>query len=136
VTRLLVTWPDVERLVVDYLTELMADATVATTVPETWTDESDPHLQVTSDGSTAIVGPVMATLTVRLVARAGDPTTAKVLAARALGYLGAHPGSNERGGIASTTPLTLGPAARDPETRAELASATARVIVRSTEPTD
>lgn len=126
------TYPDVERLVVEYLTEHLGryedDITVGVGVPSDWTPESPTHLQVVSDGIFSLDHPVAAHATVRLVARAATTTEAKRIAALAFGVLCAHPGS---GGIAGARPFTGPLAARDPETRAELASVTARVTVRS-----
>jgi len=131
-TRLAVQYPDVERLVVDYLDELIPDADCGVQVPADWeTGVSDtPHVQVVLDGTPRVDHPVTAHPTVRLVARASSTTAAKELATRAQGHLCAHPGG---GGIASTVPLTGVLPARDPSTNAEIASTTTRVIVRSTE---
>lgn len=126
------TYPDVERLVVDYLTEQFGDVdpevTVGVDVPPGWTSASSPHVQVVNDGAPAADHPVAAHATVRLVARAGDTTDAKRIVSLAHGLLLAHPGGE---GIASTRYLTGPLPAQDPETRAELCSATARVTVRS-----
>lgn len=132
-SRLAVTYPDAERLVVDYLTDELADlgeeATVAIGVPNGWKPGDIAHIQVDSDGTPQLVHPALAHVTIRLVARASSTTEAKRLAALAHGVLLAHNGGN---GIASTFPLTGVLPARDPETFAELASVTARVTVRST----
>lgn len=129
--KLLVAFPDVERLVVDYLSDEMdePDVTVGVAVPVDWTTESDPHLQVITDGTPSMVPPVIANATVRLLARAASTTEAKRIAAKALGVLSAHPGGE---GIAAIVPLTGVLPARDPDTFAELASVTCRVTVRST----
>lgn len=131
-TRLAVQAPDAERLVVDYLEPLIDDAEVGVQVPAEWESgvSDTPHLQVALDGTPRIDHPVTHHATVRLTARAKSTTEAKELAARAQGLLCAHPGG---GGIASTTPLTGVLPARDPQTNAEIASTTTRVIVRSTE---
>lgn len=119
---------DVERLVVDYLTDLLGDVTVAVGVPTDWTPASTPHLEVASDGIPTQQWPIVDFATIRLVARAASTTAAKALCARAHGRLCACPGTNE---IYGTTSLTGVLPARDPDTHAELASATVRVAVRT-----
>lgn len=122
-----VTYPDAERLVVDYLNSLLTE-TVAVGVPSNWGPSSPSHLQVQLDGTPRMEHPVIAHATIRLVARAQSTSAAKALAAKAQGLLCAHPGG---GGIASTGPYTGVFPARDPDTNAELASTTCRVSVRS-----
>lgn len=128
-----VTYPDVEHLVVDYLTielaDVEGDVTCGVGVPERWKPGSPSHVQVVSDGVPTRDGTVAAHAIVRLVARAATTTEAKRLAGVALGLLAAHPGG---GGIARTRALTGPLPAREPETGAELASTTARVTLRST----
>lgn len=130
--RLAVTYPDAEHLVRVYLADEMGavepDVTVAIGVPANWNKSSPEHLQVVSDGMPRLEHPVAGHATIRLVARAHSTGRAKELAAIALGLLAAHPGG---GGIASTRPFTGPLPGRDPDTGAELASATARVTVRS-----
>jgi hypothetical protein len=127
-TRLAVTYPDAERLVVDYLTPLL-DESVGVGVPAGWTATSPDHLQVVLDGTPRLEHPVIAHATIRLVARSASTTRAKALASKAMGLLCAHPSDDS---IAGTGPYTGVLPARDPETGAELASVTCRVTVRST----
>lgn len=127
-TKLAVTYPDAERLVVDYLAPLLAPTLVRTNVPADWTPATT-LLRVVSDGVPSLQHPVLANYTIRMVAMSGSPTTSKELAAKALGLLSAHTGDGQ---IASTAPFTGPLTSRDPSTGAELASVTARVTVRST----
>lgn len=123
---------DAERLVVDLATDLLADddCTVGIEVPKGWVPTARKHLQIVSDGDPVAIWPIATRPTVRLVARAGTTTDAKDLCARAYGSLCAYRGDDV---IARIQPLTGVLAARDPDTHAELASATVRVTVR-TEP--
>lgn len=127
--KTLATYPDVERLVVDWLTSELdePDCTVGVGVPAAW-QPGDKHLQVDLDGTPRMDHPVAAYATVRLVAWADSTTDAKRLAMRAHGVLLAHPGGD---GIAGTRALTGIFPARDSKTGAEIASVTARVTVRS-----
>lgn len=131
-TRLAVTYPDVERLVRNYQADALADAgetcTVGIGVPSNWTPASGNHLQIDLDGTPTGSHPTIVNATVRQVAWAANTTEAKRLAAVAQGTLCAHPGG---GGIAATKFLTGVQPARDPDTRAEIASTTTRVAVRS-----
>lgn len=125
---------DVERLVVDFLEDALAehdpDASVGIGVPGGWTPTQFPHLEVVSDGEPLNVWPIAMRATIRLVARAATTTDAKALCALAFGLLCAHNGD---GVIVQTRPLTGVLAARDPDTHVEIASATVRVTCR-TEP--
>lgn len=123
---------DTELFVVDYLGPLLTDATVGVSVPTGWLPTDTPHLQVVSDGDPSGIWPIATRCTIRLIARAGSTSEAKDLCGLALGYLCAHNGDTD---ISSTRYLTGVLPARDPETDAELASATVRVTVR-TEPID
>lgn len=122
-----VTYPDVERLVRDYLAARL-DASVGVGVPATWTAQSGPHVQVALDGSFLRDHPAAAHCTVRLVAWAASTTAAKALVQEAQGWLLAHPGG---GGIATTRPLTGLIPGRDSRTGAEIASVTVRVTIRA-----
>lgn len=126
-----VVQPDLaEGLVVDYLADVLSDqeCTVSVGVPPDWKPTDQKHLEVASDGSPNHAWPIVSYVTIRLVARAENTTTAQQLCARAYGLLCAHPGGTQIAGVKpGTDPL----AARDPQTRAELASATARVTVRT-----
>lgn len=125
----LVTYPDAERLTVDYLTdELDEDATIGVGVPIGWAKDDTPHLEVALDGVPLLDHPMFAHATVRLVARAETTTEAKRIAMKALGVLCGHPGGD---GITTVRPLTGPLPARDPASQAELAAVTARVTVRS-----
>lgn len=128
---------DTEKFVVDFFTEDNGDAiaelgecTVGVNVPSGWTPAWVPHLQVTSDGDPVGIWPIATRDTIRLTARAGTTSDAKELCGLALGLLLAHNGDAD---ISSTRYLTGVLPARDPQTHVELASATARVTVR-TEP--
>lgn len=125
--RLAVTYPDMERVVRDYLDALLVE-TVGIGVPTTWGPGSPNHLQVALDGVPRLEHPALAHATIRLVARAHSTSQAKALAMKGQGLLAAHPGGD---GIASTAAQTGVLPARDPDTGAELASVTCRVSVRS-----
>lgn len=128
----IVTYPDVERVTVDLLALIVyphePTVTVGIGVPADWTPAEPDHLQVTCDGTPAMDHPVAVHSTVRIVAWSATPTRAKELANLALGLLLAHGGAEP---IAAITPLTGMLPARDTATRAELASFTVRVTVRS-----
>src|SRR5690606_17111937 len=130
---LLATYPDAERVVRNYLAEQLTDlgeiCTVRVGVPSNWTPATGTHLQIALDGTPTGSHPIMVDATIRLVAWAANTTDAKRLAALAQGVLLAHGGG---GGIARTAFLTGVQPARDPSTRAEIASTTTRVTVRST----
>lgn len=126
--KLAATYPDVERMVVDYLTDQWdEDGTISVGVPVTWTP-GDTHLQVDLDGTPLMDHPIGAHHTVRLVAWSSSTSEAKRLAMKAHGLLLAHPGGD---GVANTRHLTGVFPAHDSKTGAELASVTARVTVRS-----
>lgn len=131
-TRLAVTYPDAERLVRNILaTELAAvgeTCTVGVGVPPDWTPGTGSHIQVSLDGTPDGDHPVTVNASVRVVAWAANTTEAKRLAALAQGLLLAHNGG---GGIATTRFETGVLPARDLEQRAELASTTTRVTLRS-----
>lgn len=131
-TKLAVTFPDVERLIRDLLEELITphepDVTVGIGVPTDWTPTSPEHLQVVSDGIPERTQPIVAHATVRLVARAASTSRAKAIAALGEGLLLAHKGG---GGVSVIRPLAGVLPARDPDTRAEIASVSLRVSVRS-----
>lgn len=124
--------PDVERLVIDYLqairgTHFPAGATIGVGIPATWTPAAPAHIQIVSDGTPTMTWPIVASPTVRVVVRAASTTLAKSIAAMAMGLLcaGGWPPSF------SILPLTGVLPASDPDTRAQLASFTLRVTVRS-----
>lgn len=125
--KLLRTYPDVERLVVDQLTDVLEGCTVGVGVPDGWTTASDPHLQVNLDG-TATVHPITATSTIRLTAWAHSTTEAKALAQLAAAQL-----LHESGAGIVNTRLGAGLLpAHDDDHNAELASLTVLVRTRST----
>lgn len=127
--KIAATYPDVEHLVVDWLTaELDEDCTIGVGVPGDWTKESGNHLQVDLDGTPRLDHPVLAHATVRMVAHSASTTESKRLAMKAQGILLAHPGGD---GVAGTRALTGVFPAHDSTTGAELASVTTRVTVRS-----
>ena len=124
-----VEYGDAERIIVDHLAGLLDpdDCTVGVGVPHDWTPASLPHVQVQLDGTPSLVHPIVARATVRIVARAGTTTAAKRLADQAHGVL---LGTPPPAGVASIQAMTGLLPARDPETRAELASFTVRVNLR------
>lgn len=124
----LVTYPDVEHLVVDLLDAALDDCTVGVGVPDDWTPADGPHLQVACDG-TVDEHPISQRHTVRLTAWSSSPTEAKALMHLAHGHLLASSG---RDGLSTVSPLTGLLPAFDDDHRAELASCTVRVRVRST----
>lgn len=126
------TYPDVEIAVRVYLAAELAEigeqCTVRIGVPSDWTPAAGSHLQVNCDGTPTSVPPILVNATIRLTAWAANTTEAKRLATLAQGLLLAHPGG---GGIAGTEFLTGVLPARDPDTRAEIASTRTQVTVRS-----
>jgi len=129
----LVMFPDAERAMVNLLTTLLGvyepGYTVGVGVPDGWSPGSSyPHLQVAWDGTPLQAYPVVQHATIRLVAWAYDTTEAKRLASLAEGLALAYEGDAEISGI---RPLTGVLPAQDPDTRAEIASVTVRVTVRS-----
>jgi hypothetical protein len=129
---LTVTYPDVERAVVDILAELLEphepDATVGVGVPAGWTSGSPTHVQVDADTANVADHPVLVRVPVRFVVRAASTTEAKRVAnlafALACGYTG--------GAVVSAIQPVAGVlAARDADTDAELASVTVRALARS-----
>lgn len=127
-TRPTVTYPDAERLTVDHLTPLVT-ADVGIAVPPAWKPGSTPHLLVAWDGTPNVDRFIAQHATIRLTARAATPTAAKALAQEASARMLVGPWPT---GITNVTPLTGPFPARDPQTKAELASVTLRVTVRST----
>lgn len=127
-----VSYPDVEVLVKDYLAaalpDYVGDVTVGVGVPSDWKKSSLPHVQVASDGFVRFDHRCVARAQIRLVAWSTSTSASKALAVAALAVLESHPGG---GGVASVQPFTGALPARDDATGAELASCSARVIVRS-----
>lgn len=120
---------DAERVVVDFLTSQIATLTVgaAPTVgvqlPQTWTDQSPPHLAVAVDDVDMDMHPVAATSAVRVVAWHSSTTQAKRMAALALGVL-CDGTLNAR--------AVQGPVAdRDPDNGAPIATVRCAVVLRS-----
>lgn len=130
-------FPDAERAVVGLLTDLLAalepSVTVGVTLPDGWNvDANDPHVQVAWDGTPRLEAPIVAYATVRLVAYASGPTRAKEVVARAQALLCGTAGRTVDGvKISTVTPLTGVLPARDPASRAHLASCTVQVALRS-----
>lgn len=132
-TSLAVTYPDVERLIVDHLVTVLAGrlpagATIGVGVPANWVPLSPLRVEVSWDGTPEMTYPIVERATVRIVVHASSTTAAKQYASLVMGLLlaGGWPDSF------SVNPLTGVLPARDPETHAELASFTVRVSVRST----
>lgn len=128
--KLAVRAQDIEKIVTAYLADALGeDIDVGIQVPSGWTSASRRHLQVVSDGSPLAVWPIITYSTVRLIARCASTSAAKDLCALAQGHLLSHPANDD--GIASARFLTGPLAARDPQTKAELAASTTRVGVRT-----
>lgn len=129
-TKPVAAYPDVEHLIVDHLAGLLEpeDCTVGVGVPTGWSPSSTPHVEVAWDGTPEVVHPIVARATVRIVARAGTSTAAKALALAAQAVI---LGGSPPAGVANIQSLTGVLPARDPDTRAELASFTVRVNVRA-----
>lgn len=124
--KILRTYPDVERLIVDTLTDRLDGCTVGVGPPASWTTAEDPHLQVNLD-ATATVHPITATSTVRLTAWSASPTTSKALAQEAAAQLLHDPGD----GLVNVRPGAGLLPAHDDDHDAELASVTVLVRTRS-----
>lgn len=126
-----VSVPDAERLTRDLLADLIwthePDVSVEVGVPKDWTPKSPPHLQVSWGGTPVHALPVLAYATVRIVAWAASTSEAKRLAALAEGLLLASTSDD----ISGFRALTSVQPARDPETRAELASVSLRATLRT-----
>lgn len=126
------TYPDVERLVVDLVTgweleSLGRPVTVAVGTPSGWKKtESASHLAVDIDGE-FLIHPVVARTTVRVTAWSSNTTEAKRLAHEAQGRLLAHVGVE----LVSFQHLTGVFPAQEPGGKAELASFTVRASTRS-----
>lgn len=138
-TKPLVRFPDVERLTVDLLDDLMSGetVTVGSIIPTDWGVGSDPHLLVVCDGAPRQSWPVVSYPTVRVVAyvapepgqQVGSPSKAKDLVLDAEGRLLAHVGT---GPLMSFTSLTGLLTASDTEhSQAALAMVSLRAHLRS-----
>lgn len=124
--KLLRTYPDVERLVVDNLTAQVEGFTVGVGAPSDWTTASDTHVQVNLD-ATAAVHPITATSTVRLTAWSDSPTRAKQVVQECAALMLHTPGD----GIVNVRPGAGLITAHDEDHDAELASLTLLVRTRS-----
>lgn len=137
--KLAVTYPDVERAVVDLLADLLADEdpvpTVGVGVPTSFAVGAQPHVQVALDGSVGLPHPIAERSTVRVTvwhpptspSGRGSTTAAKALAQLARGLLLAETGDT----VAQVLPGAGMFPAYDEDTRAELASFTVLVTMRS-----
>jgi len=127
----LATAPDVERVVIDYLTTALAahgqDVTCGVNVPTTWATGTKPHVQVGWDGTPEVQYPILWRTSVRITAWSSSTTTAKALAALCEALMCSHPGSAT---VASVQSLTGVLPTRDPDTGAQLASVSVRVNLR------
>jgi len=124
---------DVETVCVDVLTEALADeitaaeVTVSVGVPDGWTADDPPHIEVRHDGTPDMTShPVAGLAVVSLVARARKTSDAKRWASVAQSILCAT--HDQIGAQALTGVLP----ARDPQTKTELASTTVEVVARFT----
>lgn len=121
--------PDVEKAARALLAELTdPPTTVGIGVPQAWTPESPPHLQVGWDGTRTPPHRIVSRALIRVTAWASSTSTAKDLALVAEARLCAHDGT---GPISTIRPATGLLPARDPDTGAELASFTVSMTVRS-----
>ncbi len=129
--KVAVTYPDPEVALVDLLEQLLddEDCTVSVGVPDDWTPSTGNHVEVALDGTPVERHPIAIMPTLRVVAHTATPSEAKRLALLCQGLLLAHPGGDPVGSIRPGTGLLV---ARDPDTRAELASFTVRTTLRST----
>jgi hypothetical protein len=121
----LVTYPDPEIHTVDLLASYdeLDSYTVAVGLRNDWTTEDAIHLAVACDGEFVDWHPVASKATVRVTAWGDTPTVTKQAAHLAQGLLLAE---------GHIWPLTGVLPANDPESGAELASFTVRVVLRST----
>lgn len=126
--KVLVDWPDSERLMVDLVAGFSVTDTVGIGVPKGWTPDNGTHAQVALDGATTIIASVMQRHTMRVTVWAESTTAAKAAAAELQAHLHAHPGGE---GITAIKPLTGILPVHDPDTGAELASFTVAAVVRS-----
>jgi hypothetical protein len=128
--RPLVTYPDIERAVVDLLAAALDDVTVGVGVPANWRPATGTHVEVSWDGTPIDNHPISMGGTVRVVAWAATKTEAKATAMLAHGHLLAYSGG---GAFVSILPLTGPLPAVDPDhDKAELCSFTVRATVAST----
>jgi len=118
---------DVEKLVVDQLTELLDDVTVGIGVPDDWTPKQGDHIQVANAGTDMDFYPIGTKSTVRFVAWSTSPSRSKELAALAQTSLYDDPGPD----IVSALPVAGPLSARDEETRAEVTSVLSTVTIRT-----
>ncbi len=119
--KLAVEVPDVERSTVQLLDSLTTH-TVGVNLPDAWSAGSATFVQVQWDGTPSAVWPVLVRATVRVTVFAGSPTVAKGVAARCQGLLLAEDAYTFLTGILP---------ARDPDTRAPIASFTVRCTART-----
>lgn len=128
----LVTFPDVERVIVDHLDGLVTPP-VSVGVPSGWQPTTDTPIviEVASDGVPVAQWPIVQYVTVRVVARGRSTTAVKAAAAEAQALLLATPWPSDVSSIRFLTGILP---ARDPDTRVEVASFTVEVALRSTLP--
>lgn len=126
-----VTYPDAERLVVDYLAAELAAlepaVTVGVGVPTDWTPTQPPHVSIVSDGTPWLRTPVAVRTTIRCTVRARTTSEAKRVAWVAHGVLLAHPGG---GGVTGVRRQIGVMPVRDPVTDVECAWFAVGVTVR------
>jgi hypothetical protein len=125
VTDVVVTMPDPERPVVDYLAELM-DTSVGIGLPEGWTTASGAFLSVEADASTDLY-PVTDRVTLRLTCWAPSRTQAKAVCNQARTLILTHSGDASIRAVHRLTGVTAG---TDPDNRAPLATCTVRASLR------
>lgn len=129
-TRLAVTFPDIERVAIGWLIDELddGDTTIGLKLPAGWTTTSPNHLTIRCDGTPTMAYPVMARATIRATAWSASPTEAKALVMKAQGVLCSYPGGDNVSGITALTGMLP---AYDPDHEAELAAITCRAVLRS-----
>jgi hypothetical protein len=130
-TKPLVAPDDAEHLGVDFLTAALAgrseDVTCGVNVPSAWAKGTKAHVQVALDGTPTVTPPVW-WATLRVTCWHESTTEAKRLARLVEGLLLAHSGDGVS--WAGCLPGTGVLPAKDPDTKAQLASITVRMKLR------
>lgn len=136
-TRVLVTWADPERVVIDYLEGILPTrgeafaqgARAGLELPSNWQHRiSDPFVTVELDGTSSILYPIYQFTNIRCVVWHSSPTKAKALANLVMGLLASRHGTNE---CTSIIPVLGVQPAKDPDSGAAMASISVSVTLRS-----
>jgi hypothetical protein len=125
VTDVVVTMPDPERPIVDYLNDLLA-APVSIGLPPGWTEAAGTRVSVEADASTDLY-PVTDRVTIRVTVWSDSRTEAKRVCNLARTHLLTHPGDGSIRAVHRGTGVTAG---TDPDNRAPLATCTVRASLR------